>query len=116
MPAVSSGQQHTTPANGGAIAPKSVTGSKILGLSISDASIGLLEGNVVGAALAAIINPLLSGIVTSVVNPLVASGGPVDALLSAVLYPVLSLLGIPIAQTDVTVHGAIDCTTVSLVG
>jgi len=106
----------TTPANGGAIAPKSVSGSKVLGLGVSEASIGLLDGTAVGAVLAAVINPLLNGIVTSVVNPLVASGGPVDALLSAVLYPVLSLLGIPIAQTDVTVHGTIDCTTVSLVG
>lgn len=106
----------TTPADGSAIPAKSVSGSAVLGLTISDPSIGLLDGSVVGAVLGAVINPLLGGIVTSVVNPLVASGGPVDALLSAVLYPVLTSLGIKIAQTDVSVHGALDCTTVKLVG
>ena len=106
----------TTPSDGSAFAPRSVTGSGVLGLGVSDPSIGLLDGSVVGSVLAAVINPLLGGIVTSVVNPLVASGGPVDALLSAVLHPVLALLGVKIAQTDVSVHGALDCTTVKLVG
>lgn len=54
------------------------------------------------------------GLVGTVVSSLI--NGPVDALLSTLLYPVLSLLGIKIAQTDVAVQGGIDCNTVKLVG
>jgi uncharacterized membrane protein len=106
----------TAPTDGSTMASRSVSGTSVLGLAVSEPSIGLLDGSLVGAILGAIINPLLGGIVTGVVNPLVAAGGPVDALLSAILYPVLKLLGITIAQTDVTVHGRLDCQTVKLVG
>lgn len=94
----------------------SVSGSGVLGLAVSDSKIGLLDGSFVGDVLGAVINPLLGGILTTVVNPLVAANGPVDKLLSALIYPVFNLLGVKVAKTDVTVQGSPDCATVKLVG
>lgn len=69
--------------------PQSVSGSNVLKLE---------PVGVVGAVASSLIN------------------GPVDLLLSTLLYPVLGLLGIKIAYTEVSVHGGIDCATVRLVG
>lgn len=79
----------TVPDGNASAAPQSISGSNVLKLE----PVGLL-GTVAGQLL----------------------NGPVNTLLSGLLYPVLNLLGIKIAQTDVKVHGNIDCNTVKLVG
>ncbi|KAA1379664.1 pilus assembly protein TadG-related protein [Aeromicrobium fastidiosum] len=98
------------------VTTRSVSGSGVLGLAISDSKIGLMDGTFVGDVLGAIINPLLGGIINTIINPLVAANGPIDKLLSALIYPVFKLLGVQVAKTDVTAPGSPDCSTVKLVG
>lgn len=88
--------------------------SNVLNLQVKDTTVSLLSGSLLGDLLGALLAPLLNAIVSGIVLPLV--NGPVNTLLSTLLYPVFSLLGVKIAQTDVRVHGKIDCQTVQLVG
>lgn len=88
--------------------------SNVLNLQLKGTKISLLDGSPLGGLLGLLLDPLLEAIVDGIVTPLV--NGPVNSLLSTLLYPVLGLLGVKIAQTDVAVHGTIDCQTVRLVG
>lgn len=96
------------------IPKQSVSASNVLSLQLKGTTVTLLDGSLLGTLLGALLTPLLAAIIDNVVTPLV--NGPVNSLLSAVLYPVLNVLGIKIAQTDVSVTGNIDCNTVKLVG
>ncbi len=91
------------PDDGSAIPPQSISGSSVLNLQVGTTTARLLGVPV----------PLL-GLVSDLVLPLV--NGPVNALLSAVLYPVLGALGIQLGRTEIAMNGEIDCETVRLVG
>ncbi len=92
------------PAGGSGSAPQSVTATtSVLSLQTTGVTATVL-GLPVG----------VGGLLNAVVLPLV--NGPVNALLSAVLYPVLSLLGLTLGRADIATHGNIDCQTVKLVG
>lgn len=102
------------PAGSTSVPSQSVSGSNVLALQTQGTTVTLLDGTAIGGLTSALLTALLGGIVDNVVSPLVS--GPVNTLLSTILYPVLNLLGVKVAQTDVTVHGKADCATVKLVG
>jgi uncharacterized membrane protein len=96
----------TTP--GATVPSQSVTSSSLLKLERTDIDVRVLGSS------AAVTNAVLNGVLNDIVQPLI--NGPVNLIVSGLIYPLTNLLGIKIAQTDVRLHDSVDCTNVQLVG